>query len=385
MSPLSVVTLVFVALLLCHAGGLVLRRLGSPATVLEIAVGFVIGNWILSESEIANFRGIAELGTIILFFFVGLTIRRSSFQGFGHYLVRIAPIGALMPILVMILFYPWLGLQPAEFALATAVVMTSGAGIAARVLKEGGYLASPSGRLLLTTSVIDDVPSVLALSLAMAFAVGGGLFQAAVVPLIVLALLFIILDRISRIPVLAKVPPLFPLGVAVVAAWISAQAGLSALAGAFLAGLMLGRVVREKETAYIEALLDLCVPIFFIFVGTLIPFEVLTRPESWATAALISLATVFTPWPVAMVLGKRAKKEGIDPWLVACGMLARGLPGLAFTTIAFTSGLIPVSLFSALVIAVSVTNVIGPAFMTLRMNWLRQQAAEDAAVSLPQP
>ena len=374
MSPLSVVTLFFVALLLCHAGGLLLRRVGSPSTVLEIAVGFIIGNWILSDVEIANIRGLAELGTIILFFFVGLTIRRTAFSGFGPHLVRLAPIGVLMPISVMILLYPWLGLQPAEFALATAVVMTSGAGIAARVLQESGYLTSPSGGLLLTASVVDDIPSVLALSLAMAFAVGGGLIQAAVIPLLVLVFLFVILYRVSHLPVLAKAPALFPLGVAVVAAWISAQAGLSALAGAFLVGLMLGRAVMEKETHYIEPLLDLCVPMFFIFVGTLIPVEVLMVRTSWTTAALISLATMFTPWPVALVLGKKARQQGIDPWLVAFGMLPRGLPGLAFATIAFTADLIPAALFSALIIAVSVTNIMGPAAMTLRMNSLNKDA-----------
>ncbi|MDZ4298881.1 MAG: cation:proton antiporter [Moraxellaceae bacterium] len=378
MSPLSVMTLVFVALLFCSAVGLVLRRVGGPTTVLEIAVGFIIGNWLLSDAEIANFRGIAELGTIILFFFVGLTIRRSTLQGVSHHLVRVVPIGAMMPVMVMLILYPWLGLELPEFALATAVVMTSGAGIAARVLKESGYLESPSGRLLLTTSVIDDIPSVLALSLAMAYAVGGGLIQAVLVPLVVLVFLFFALSQISRITLLARVSPLFPLGVAVVAAWITAQAGLSALAGAFMSGLMLGGLFREKDTEYIQALLDLCVPIFFIFVGTLIPFEVLTNRESWMTAGLISLATVLTPWPVALVLGKRAKQEGIDRWLVASGMLSRGLPGLAFATIAFTAELIPVSLFSALVIAVSLTNVVGPIFMTLRMNWLTRRDKNSA-------
>lgn len=372
MTPLSVVTLFFVALLLCRASAILLRRVGSPSTVLEIAVGFIIGNWILSKADIANIRGLAELGTIILFFFVGLTIRRSSFGGFGRHLVRLAPIGIFMPISVMILLYSWLDLEPAEFALATAVVMTSGAGIAARVLKEGGYLSSPSGRLLLTASVVDDIPSILALSLAMAFAVAGGLIQAALYPLLVLVLLYFALNFLSRVAWLEKAPALYPLGIAVVAAWISAQAGLSALAGAFLAGLLLGQKIKEKENTYIEALLDLCVPMFFIFVGTLIPVSVLMDSSNWTTALLISLAAIVTPWPIAMVLGNKAREQNIDPWLVACGMISRGLPGLAFATIAYTAGVISVSLFSALVIAVSVTNILGPAAMTLRMNYLNK-------------
>lgn len=67
MSPLSVLALFFVALLVCRAAAGALRRLGSPATVLEIGFGFVIGNYLLQAHEVALMRGFAELGTVILF------------------------------------------------------------------------------------------------------------------------------------------------------------------------------------------------------------------------------------------------------------------------------------------------------------------------------
>jgi Kef-type K+ transport system membrane component KefB len=57
----------------------------------------------------------------------------------------------------------------------------------------------------------------------------------------------------------------------------------------------------------------------------------------------------------------------VDRWVVAYGLIPRGLPGLVFATTALAAGLIDAVQFAALVIMVTVTTVVGLLLLERRL------------------
>jgi hypothetical protein len=66
------------------------------------------------------------------------------------------------------------------------------------------------------------------------------------------------------------------------------------------------------------------------------------------------------------------RRSGVDPWVVAFGLIPRGLPGLVFATTALARGLIDTVQFAALLITVATTTVLGLLLLERRLARLAQ-------------
>lgn len=75
-SLLSTLLLLLVGALLARLTANRLKGLAVPAIVLELLVGFLLGNSFLPYSHIAPLAGLTELGVLTLFFMVGLEVAR---------------------------------------------------------------------------------------------------------------------------------------------------------------------------------------------------------------------------------------------------------------------------------------------------------------------
>jgi hypothetical protein len=64
----------------------------------------------------------------------------------------------------------------------------------------------------------------------------------------------------------------------------------------------------------------------------------------------------------------------VDRWVVAFGLIPRGLPGLVFATLAQAAGLIDAVQFAALVIMVTVTTVVGLLLLERRLAQIQPPA-----------
>jgi len=62
------------------------------------------------------------------------------------------------------------------------------------------------------------------------------------------------------------------------------------------------------------------------------------------------------------------RRNGIDRWLVIYGLMPRGLPGLVFASTALAAGVINAVQFSALVLMVSFTTVVGLILLERRLQ-----------------
>ena len=360
--------------LLILLGGLVLARLSSgplarwavPAIVLEMGIGFVLGNTILPFRHVAPLAGLMELGVLTLFFQVGLEVRGDLLFCRPQTVLRTVALSCLAPLVAYWPLRAWFGLDLAPTLLCLAVLSATGTGVTLRVLAQRAALRSPSGRLLVGVSVLDDLPAIGLLTLATAFggqrlgAVGfgpAGLLLAGSAAV----LSYAAVDRWARSGRPAPQSPLAILILLIGSAWLGEASGLTSLLGALWGGVLLARLRPvDAEVSRVLALLsEVFLPLYFLSVGLRLSLATLIEPKAWSLAALLTVLAVLSKLACGLAIRPADRAAGIDPWLVVFGLMPRGVPGLVFATTALSAGLINSVTFAALVLMVTLTTVVG--------------------------
>jgi Kef-type K+ transport system membrane component KefB len=139
----------------------------------------------------------------------------------------------------------------------------------------------------------------------------------------------------------------------------SAQIGLAAIIGAFLAGLMVAETKEqhpvEDEVAPLYAFFP---PFFFAFIGTEVDLGAFTDPGTLGLLALVTALAVATKfagaWVGARSLGRR------EAATVAVGMVPRGEVGIIVAGIGRAEGVIGPELFAVIVGMSILTTLIVP-------------------------
>ncbi|MCH8919352.1 MAG: cobyric acid synthase, partial [Chloroflexi bacterium] len=192
----------FILFAAAKVAGELFTRLRQPPIVGEVLAGVLIGPHALGliglpDSALIELFGgdekaaeealtvvldvIAELGVIILLFFVGLETRLSELLEVGGRATMVAVLGIIFPFILGFAFI-WLtdpiGTEDLEIEaafVATAMVATS-IGITARVLGDIGAIRTREARIILGAAVVDDILALLMLSVVVGL--GGDDFDA---------------------------------------------------------------------------------------------------------------------------------------------------------------------------------------------------------------
>ena len=127
LSSLALLSAAFLTATLLHRG---LSRWGAPAILLELIVGFVVGGWIATPSEVGSILGAAELGVLVLFCLVGLETDLRGILPFRASVFRVAAISVTVSSLGFLLLRDWFHLPAGEPLIVAATIMTSGTGMA---------------------------------------------------------------------------------------------------------------------------------------------------------------------------------------------------------------------------------------------------------------
>ena len=299
---------VSLVLLFALAGYLLAARINQSAVVGIIIIGIIIGPSLLGIVEYSDvIRMLAHLGAIVLLFAIGLEFKLKEIYQIKY--MVIALVGIIVPwvagyFLGKLFDY---GFQESMF-IGVALTATSIA-ITANVLREMNKLHTSVAKAIIGAAVIDDILSLLALSILIQFTEESfavmeilGMVAKAVVFLIVgifiapfIKKLFIKLDEQK----LAKKFPEFLFITAVMFCFLYASIaeiiGLSAIVGAFLSGAVLGEVKLKnskdlKEGA--EYLHIIFGAIFFISLGILANLRELTFDIAPFFAILLIVAVL---------------------------------------------------------------------------------------------
>jgi Kef-type K+ transport system membrane component KefB len=370
--------LLFVAL----GGYLIASRINQSAVIGLILIGLLVGPSVLGLITYTDFvRALAHLGAVILLFVIGLEFNVKEILSVRNGVI--AGVGVVIPwiggFLVSILF----GFSTASaIFIGTALTATSIA-ITANVLKEMGKLQTSAAKAIIGAAVIDDVLSLLALAIS-TDVVSGTISAGGIVLVAFKAIAFIViagafgifivsryLEKIDSTGFAKKFPEfifIFAMMVAFLYALSAEAVGLSAIVGAFIAGVSFESVKvthskNFKEGA--EYLQVIFASIFFVSLGILADVKAIT-PEILLFIVILTLVAIFTK---VIGCGIPARLMGLnrkDSLIVGFGMAPRGEVAMIVALIGLETGIIGQGVYVALVLMSLLTTVATP---IVYRNW----------------
>ena len=400
-----------VAILAALVGGLVARALKLPLLIGYLIAGVVVGPHtpgVTANQEAVH--GVASLGAALLMFAVGTHLSLQELRAVR----RIALIGGVAQITgtVLLGFLVGLALGWGVYGglfLGCALALSSTA-VMMRLLEERGELGSAHGRALLAVLVVQDLATVIMVTLlpSLASLQSGGagalagvalsLLKAAVSVTVTLLLAMQGVPKLLEYVARKGSPELFLLtvvSVCLVAGYAAQLAGLSLELGAFLAGV----VISESEYAHevfsqIRPLRDLFAALFFVSVGMLLDPGFLLR--HWLPVLAVVLTIVVGKAVIGGLSVFAAGVHGRTALLTGLGLAQIGEFSFVLASIGDRRGLISPELSSVILAAALITILLtpfvfgagGPLYDRLNASpvlsrWLNR--APDQVLDLPPP
>lgn len=325
-------------------------RIKLSAIPLFIVAGVLLGpHTPLGHSVVGGTRGIeviAELGVILLLFFLGLefSLERISqarrLVGVGG-AIDLAINGTLGAIIGVALF--GIGVEALLFG---GLFYVSSSGIVTQALIDLERLGDDETDLTLGILVFEDLAIALFLGITAALATGTNVSPGGVALNGLLSVVFIgaflAASRYASRPLEAVVDRLSPdqlflfaLSVAVGAAYVAERTHLSAAVGALLAGVLLsGTPIRDQIEHQLLGLRDFTAAVFFFAFGLTVDFASL--PDIWIWIAVAIPAAVIGKTLTGYVAGRMVgfgKRQSLNSGasLVARGEFSVILAGMAAT------------------------------------------------------
>ena len=404
-----------VILAAARACGCLLRWLGQPQVVGEMAAGVVLGPVVLgfyapgwsaqlfSKELLGGLNALATLGLVLFMFVVGLEIRspggvRKQLRAAGSVGVLSVAVPAGLALAVAPVLHPSLapagvGVVPFAMFLAAAVSITAFP-VMARILKDRGMTQTSFGRVSLAGAAVVDVFAWILLAVVVAMASAGdaahgGLVKILVGTAMLLAVLFLVARPLYARLLAARAPEGTPspsvlaalmLGL-LASAWATEWLHLHAVFGAFLFGACLPRDDRllQALTERVEPLsVVVLMPLFFALAG------LSTTRAAFAGGALGAMALVIAVATVGKLLGGAigARASGLDAadsFAVGALMNARGLMELIVMKVGLDTGLIGPGMFTVLLVMALATTAMTSPLISLALRLRRNAPAAARA------
>jgi Kef-type K+ transport system membrane component KefB len=367
--------------------GEIFQRIGQPPLVGELLAGLVIGPSILGlVGPSADLHVISNLAVFFLMFLAGLEMDPREIRRAGGSAIVISIIAFFIPLLAGTGTSLLFGLTTVQSLFMGLLLSITAVPVSAIVLMQFGILNSRLGNTVITAAVVNDIMSLIMLSIILQIAADGGTAQLNVGDVMVsginmavflggIFLLDIILRKIAG-GLRRKVEPFFKklqtkeaafgvlLITAIAISLIAQDIGLHFVIGTFFSGLVIyrGRIGREnfnKVYRTISAItFGFFAPIFFALIG--IEFNV----QSLVSAIPLFLALLGVAIVTKVAAGYiGAKIVGFSREVsLAIGFLmnGRGMVELVIASIGFGLGIIDMTLFSIAVAIGLVTTVLAP-------------------------
>ena len=355
------------------------RRLNFPTVLGYLVVGMLAGQHALGLIHHSHaIEQIAEIGVVFLLFTLGLEVSIPRLISMRRIVFGIGSIQVLVSTLSTMAIGLWLDLSwQASFAVGGALAMSSTA-IAVKQLSEQRELHSRHGNIALGVLLFQDLAVVPFLVLIPIFAAPAA--DSTLMPIVYAlakgAFAFIIIYlagqyllrpaiRAVALTHLNELFTLFVLLVALLAAGLTWELGLSLAMGAFLAGIMLAETEFQHHVELeIRPFRDVLMGLFFISVGSQFDWTIIINEP--LAVIILTLGLVFGKGVAIMCITRWAgfeKGVAIRAGLV----LGQGSEfGFALLALALSTGLLEIGLSQPIIAAIIISMALSP--MLIRHN-----------------
>lgn len=354
------------------------RRLKQPPVLGYLIAGLIVGPFTLPLlgiqapiSNIESIRLLADLGLVLLLFALGLDFGWHRIRQMG---LRIILIGTIEIIFMIALGYEIatvLGWSTTEAIFLGGALSISSSAIIVKVLRDRGMLMTSQGQLIVGILLVEDFAAVLLLSVLSGVAITGTASMGDVFSLMgKLSVFFVsaiflggllaprLINFVARFQsketlLIVSLALCFGLGL------VAERLGISAAAGAFIIGTVLGDSEHTEELKQTMApVRDIFAALFFVSIGMLIDLG-LAREFIWP--ALI-VSTVFLVGKIVAdtIATFIAGHDGTTSLNVGVGMPQMGEFSLAMTKVGADHGVVSAFLYPIIAVATALTSFVYP-------------------------
>jgi Kef-type K+ transport system membrane component KefB len=403
-----------VIVVITHAVGVLLERLGQPRVLGEIVAGIVLGPTVLGallpgvearlfSADVMSFLDVlAQLGVLFFMFQVGRELPISLLRGSGGTAVVLGHAGIAVPFLagVALALGPLGGYRPQHVPVAAFVVFCGIAlsitafPVLARILLDRGLRETRIGALGMATAGVGDVTAWCVLALVVAVVRGGS--AAGAWRTVLLAAVFAAVMWCGVRPLLARLvgrtegggrhhgAVVVALLLTLLAAGAAGEAiGIGTIFGAFLTGVVMpreSRVVTEFSYRLDGPTRWLMLPLFFASTGLRTDLWSLGGGAGWTVPALLLLAAVGGKLVGVALPARLAGLEPRSALGLGVMMNCRGLTEIVVLQLGLSLGVISRPLFVFFLVMTLVTTAMTDPLLRLLIPTDARRPAERRPV-----
>ncbi|ELZ12619.1 Na/H antiporter [Halovivax asiaticus JCM 14624] len=419
---LVVIVQLTVLLLVARVLGEAFASIGQPAVVGELLAGVLLGPSVLglvapgvyrslfavSEAQFHLLEVVSWLGLIMLLIVTGLETDLDLILANGRTALVLSLGGIVVPFTtgfalgwVMPAAFIAAPGQRLVFSLFVATAMSiSAIPVIAKVLLELDVIRRDVGQLILAAGMIDDTIGWILLATVAGLARTGGVDLGTAATTVLSVLVFLGLAiTVGRRAVattirwvdnvvggdiaLCSTLMLFALAAGAVTQFM----GLEAILGAFVVGVLVGRVNRFEHRvrrSFETVTLAVFAPLFFAIAGLRTDLVALADPTVFGVGLIVlGVACIGKFGGIVGV----ARPAGLSWWeaiSIGGGMNARGAMEIIVATIGLGLGILTTSTYSIIVAVAIVTSLMAPAIMRWSIPKIEMSEAERARIEREQ-
>lgn len=364
------------AIIMAVAGAalVLFRQFGQPPILGYLLAGVIVGPFTLPDPPVRDtetIRLLADLGLVLLLFAIGLEFGWERIRQVG---LRVIFIGAIEIGVLLALGYEiglLLGWTGKEAIFLGSALSVSSSAILVKMLRDSGRLQDADGRLIVGILVVEDFAAVVLLSILSAVAstdsfnpADVGILMGKLGIFAVAALVFGALLAPGLMKFVAKFQSQETLLITGLAlcfglAVVAHELGISAAAGAFLIGTVLGDTKQSQDLLQtMSPVRDMFAAIFFVSIGMLVDFALI---QDFIVPALIVSAVFVLGKVLAITTGTFVSGEdGRTSLRVGMGTPQIGEFSLAMVKVGSDHGAVGSFLYPVVTVTTAITAVIYP-------------------------
>jgi Kef-type K+ transport system membrane component KefB len=394
--------------------GLLLKRLGQPTVIGEIAGGILLGPSafgyfapdlfarIFPAESIPALQSLSQIGLILFMFLVGLEFAPELMRGKKQSVVVISHVSIVVPFLLgtalAVYLYPRVsdpGVTFRSFTLFLGTAMSITAfPVLARILEERKLTKTPMGNTVIACAAVDDVTAWCILAFVVMLARAGDptqlVLQLSLMVVYVLAMIFVVRPLLRKLaPAKVTETSLAAMLLLVLAsAWTTELLGIHALFGAFLAGAIMPREasLNEAIVPHIRGLTSVIfLPLFFAVTGLRTNIGLLRSPGLWLCCALVLIVAIIGKLGGAAISARAAGFPWRDATAIGVLMNTRGLMEMVVLNIGRDIGVVSDSLFTMCVIMALITTAMTTPLLDLLVRKTAPEGDMGVTMASPEP
>jgi Kef-type K+ transport system membrane component KefB len=372
-------------------------RIKQPPVIGELVAGIILGPSIfnLISPDTNGLDALAELGVLFLVLFAGMQLHMTSMKEYFRPAFFIAFMGNNLAILSGVLLGKLYDLSTITSLFIGVVFSLTALPVGVRILMDLGKIDTPTGKIIITSAVIDDIFSIFLFVMVLFIAESdsrlpeAGFVSASIIKILIFLVLIYLFNEFLTIKgglpaqyitlavgKLTKESQFFYILLfGILVGNLGGLLGITVIIGIFYAGILIkGTTVGEEAYSNVSNVISsitfgIFSPIFFAYMGLLMDATAIFDYANPFSGKNIYQLMFFTSSLLFAMVGKSggafmggllANMKLKDAAAVGVGLNARGLMGLVILEIGLKHRLIEQSVYAMLVAMCIITTFITP-------------------------